>query len=70
AVNGKPLNKTDVLQNLIEQSKVGDKLTLTIVRVNRNYSLEKFDVTVTLVEDKGDAQATEETTTSFFFPFD
>lgn len=69
AVNGKDLTNTDVLPNLIEQSKVGDKLTLTIVRVNKNYSLDRFDVTVTLKEDKGDTSVTEEPTTSFYFPF-
>ena len=58
-----------MLPNLIEQSKVGDKLTLTIVRVNKNYTLDRFDVTVTLKEDKGDTSVTEEPTTSFYFPF-
>ena len=42
--------------------KLGDKLTLTICRVDNNYQTKEFDVTVTLVEEK--KESTTETTTS------
>ena len=40
---------------------LGDKLTLTICRVDNNYQTKEFNVTVTLVEEKKEA-ATETTT--------
>lgn len=53
AVNGKDLETTDTLLEVIENSKVGDKLKLSIVRLSNNASIStKFDATVTLVEDK------------------
>jgi serine protease Do len=66
AVNGKDLETSSSLSEVVESSSVGDKLTLTIVRlnVNDNYSAETFDVTVTLVENRGDTTATEEETTT------
>lgn len=60
-VNGKPLNKSDVLLSAVESGKVGDKLKLTIARVDSNYNIETFDVEVKLVEDKGSSTTTEET---------
>jgi len=60
-VNGKPLNKPDVLLQLIENGKIGDSLKLTIVRVDpRDYSISQFEVTAKLVEDKGNASSTQE----------
>jgi len=64
AVNGKPLDTPSFLSEYIENSDVGDKLTLSIVRINKDYSSEEFDITVTLVEDRGDSFATEEETTA------
>ncbi|MCQ2480606.1 MAG: trypsin-like peptidase domain-containing protein [Clostridia bacterium] len=61
AVNGKSLDTADVLLSLIDGGKVGDKLKLTLCRVNSNYSVDEFDIEVTLVEDKG--SSTQETTT-------
>lgn len=61
-VNGKDLTTADVLLELIDKGKVGDKLTLKIARVNSNYSVDTFDVTVTLVEDRGTTTVKEETT--------
>jgi len=53
-VDGEPLNKTEVLPETVEKSKVGDTLTLTIARVNpQDYTVKTFDVSVELVEDKG-----------------
>jgi len=59
-VNGEPLNKASVLLQVIDKGKVGDKLELTIARVNADYSITSFDVTVKLVEDKGPAAPMEE----------
>ncbi len=69
AVNGKPLTSADVLLELIDNGKIGDKLTLTLCRVNNNYSTSELEVEVTLVEDKGTTQ--EETTTyQYVDPFE
>lgn len=64
AVNGEDMTTADVLLDKIENGKVGDKLTITLCRINQNYEISEFDVTVTLVEDTGN---TEEmiTTTAF-----
>jgi len=53
AVDGKPLTTADVLLEKIDNGKVGDKMTLTICRVNNDYSINEFKVEITLVEDKG-----------------
>lgn len=68
AVNGKELETTDVLLETIENAKVGDKLKLTICRVNNNGTIDTtFDVTIKLVEDKGNKTTTtpEPETTPF-----
>ena len=74
AVNGKELESADYLPDLIEGSKVGDKLTLTVCRFDNNYKMNQFDVEVTLVEDKGTTSSTPETTTQsqqyYFYPFE
>ena len=63
AVNGKPMDSSDVLLDMISTGAVGDTLTLTLCRVeNRTYQTKTFDVTITLIEDKGESQ--EETTTA------
>ncbi len=62
AVDGKKLTTADVLLEKIDNGKVGDTFTLTLCRVNNDYTITKFDVDVTLVEDKGTPQTT--TTTS------
>lgn len=54
AVNGQDMTSSSVLLDLIEKGNVGDTLTLTLARISsRNYSVETFDVVITLVEDKG-----------------
>ncbi len=69
AVDGKPLTTADVLLEKIDGGKVGDKMTLSICRVNSDYSIEEFDVEITLVEDKGDSQPA--TTTQYYIdPFE
>lgn len=63
AVNGKEMTTSDVLLDLINTGAVGDTITLTLCRVeNRTYKTSTFDVTITLVEDKG---STEEETTTY-----
>lgn len=52
-VNGKELTSSDMLPSIIEKSKVGDKLTLTIVRFDTSYNAKEFDIEATLVEDVG-----------------
>lgn len=64
AVNGKDMDTADVLLETIDGGKVGDKLTLTIARIESNYSVSTFDVTVTLIEDRG-TEVQEETTQSY-----
>ncbi len=68
SVNGKKLDTADVLLDIIDSSKVGDTLKLGICRVNTDYSIDEFEVSVTLVEDKGSATQEEETT--YIDPFD
>ena len=63
AVNGKDMDDSSVLLDLIDKGAVGDTMTLTLCRVeNRTYKTTTFDVTITLVEDKGTTE--EQTTTS------
>ena len=69
AVNGKDLTTADVLLELIENGKVGTKLTLTLCRVNNNYTISKFDVEVTLVEDKSGSKV-ETTEPDYIDPFE
>ncbi len=68
SVNGKPLTTADVLLELIDNGKVGDKLKLGICRVGNNYSVSEFEVDAVLVEDKGDSLET--TTQQAINPFD
>ncbi len=53
-VNGKDLETSDSLREVVDSSSVGDKLTLTICRVSANYKITQETVEITLVEDKGD----------------
>lgn len=67
AVNGVDMDDSSVLLDLIETGAVGDTLTLTLCRIeSRTYKTSTFDVTITLVEDKGTAQQeTTEATTKY-----
>lgn len=69
AVNGKELTTADVLLELIDKGKVGDTMTLTLCRVNSNYTVNKFDVTITLVEDRSGSQPVE-TEPQYVDPFE
>lgn len=67
AVNGKDMDDSSVLLDLIDTGAVGDTITLTLCRVeSRTYKTTTFDVTITLVEDKGDSQEEETTTTQSY----
>ncbi len=59
AVNGKEMTSSNVLAEVIENSKVGDKITLSVCRVDRNFDVTTFTVEATLVEDKSDAAAVQ-----------
>ncbi len=62
AVNGKKLTSSDIILDEIQNSKVGDKIKLSISRIDsRTYAVSSFEVTVELVEDKG-SSVTEPTT--------
>lgn len=71
AANGKDLESVDVLLEIIEHAKPGDKVELTIAHVNKDYKVEKFDVTVALVEDTGTSESTTESSSEgdFTNPF-
>ena len=63
AVNGKKLDDTAILLEAIEKAKVGDKLTLTVVRLNNSGAVATtFDAEITLVEDKGNTVYNEPVT--------
>lgn len=72
SVNGKNMDSSDVLLDVIDNAKVGDELTLGICRVNsRTYAVTTFTVKVKLVEDKGSTKTEQETTqSSNLNPFD
>ncbi|MBE6835598.1 MAG: serine protease [Ruminococcaceae bacterium] len=72
--NGKDLTTSDVLFDLIQNGSIGDKITLTLVRINANSEkteTTEFEVEATLVEDRGDNPFEEETTTQpeYYNPF-
>lgn len=70
AVNGKPLTTADVLLELIDGGKVGDTLTLSICRVNSNYTFEEFEVEITLIEDKSSSEPVTTTQPQYVDPFE
>lgn len=70
AVNGKNLNSYDVLMEIIEKGKVGDKLTLTIARVDGNYKVSTFDVEVKLVDETTVTEKQKTNESAFPFPFE
>lgn len=65
AVNGKDMDDSSVLLDLIDTGAVGDELTLTLCRIEqRTYKTTTFDVKIKLIEDKGDSNEKEPTTTA------
>lgn len=70
-VNGKDLDDYNMILELIENSKVGDVLTLKICHIDANYKTSIFDVQVKLVEDSSVSEPQEEVEMQTFpFPFD
>lgn len=68
AVDGEELSDADILLDKIENGKVGDKMKLTLCRVNADdYSITKFDVEITLVEDRGTSETDTQTTTQSYW---
>lgn len=67
-VNGKALDSTDILLEVIENGKVGDTITLSVCRLNNSGAVSnKFDAKVKLIEDKGEtATPQQEQTTDPF----
>ena len=64
-VNGKALESTDILLEVIEDSKVGDTITLSVCRLNNSGAVStKFDAKVKLVEDKGETAAPQQEQTT------
>ncbi len=66
--NGKDLDTPDVLLDLVQNGKVGDKIKLTIVRIDSNYKTTEFEVDATLIEDRGTVEE-EETTTEDIYEY-
>lgn len=67
AVDGEELTSADVLLDKIENGHVGDTLKLTLCRINEDYSIDKFNVDVSLVEDTGNSGETEQQTTTNYW---
>ena len=64
-VNGKALDSTDILLEVIEDSKVGDTITLSVCRLNNSGAIStKFDAKVKLVEDKGETAVPQQEQTT------
>ena len=64
-VNGKSLDSTDILLEVIEKSKVGDTITLSVCRLNNSGAVStKFDAKVKLVEDKGETAVPQQEQTT------
>ena len=64
-VNGKALESTDILLEVIEDSKVGDTITLSVCRLNNSGAVStKFDAKVKLVEDKGETAVPQQEQTT------
>ena len=65
AINGKDLDSATDLAAYVETMKVGDPITLKVVRIKKDYTFTEHTITGVLVEDK-EAPETEEETTSYF----
>ncbi len=70
AVNGKNLDSYDVLMEVVENGKVGDTLTLTLARIDGNYKVSTFDITVKLVDETTVSQQQSSNESTFPFPFE
>ena len=64
SINGDDLNTAADLAAMIEEMKVGDTITLKVVRIQQDYNYEEFTFTGKLVEDKANTTTQEEETTT------
>ncbi len=64
SINGDDLNTAADLAAMIEEMKVGDTITLKVVRIQKDYNYEEFTFTGKLVEDKANTTTQEEETTT------
>lgn len=66
AANGKDLETSSVLLDQLDDASPGDTMELTMARVNSDYSVNTYTITVTLAEDKGNTttETTEEQNSS------
>ncbi len=69
AVNGKDLKKSTDLSKAVQNAKPGDKMTLTVVRVGNGGKAAKFQVTVTLREDRSNEPQQQESSSDSSNPF-
>ncbi len=69
AVNGKDLKKSTDLSKAVQNAKPGDKMTLTVVRVGIGGKAAKFQVTVTLREDRSNEPQQQESSSDSSNPF-
>lgn len=68
--NGKKMTSPDVLLDIIDKSKVGDKIELEICRIDaKTYNTSTFKVTAKIVEEKPDTKKEEETTTQNYYDY-
>jgi len=70
AVDGKEMATPDVLLEKIDNGKVGDAMTLTLCRINEDYTLTKFDIKISLVEDKGTDTSVSSSNSYSITPYD
>ena len=64
SINGDDLDTAADLAAMIENMKVGDTITLKVVRIQQDYNYEEFTFTGKLVEDKANTTTQEEETTT------
>ena len=69
--NGKDLTTPDVLLDLVQNGHIGDKIKLTVVRIDSNYKTTEFEVEATLVEDRGtvEEEPVTEDSYEYYNPF-
>ncbi|MCL2023142.1 MAG: S1C family serine protease [Oscillospiraceae bacterium] len=68
AVNGKKLDKPDLLLEIIQSGKPGDELKLDLVRVYRDFTKEEFTVRAKLIPDSAGSPSENEPQTKEILP--
>ena len=67
AINGADLSSATDVAAMVEQMKVGDTITFTVVRIHTDYSYDTLEISGTLVEDKQTYTQEEEPSDSSSF---